>query len=107
MNYTNWKPKKWETNVSELEYLFFESLSDSEKGLTITLSNSEGLNFEILFENHPIYRNVLEEYKLNLWVIRDEKWLDLGNTWIIENSDWLEQFEKLLSKCYQMIIVQK
>jgi hypothetical protein len=94
MNYTNWKPKKWKTNVSELEYLFFESLSDSEKGLIITLSNSEGLSFEVLFENHPVYRNILEEYKLNLWAIRDEKWPNLGNTWIIENSDWLEQFEK-------------
>ena len=94
MNYTNWKPKKWKTNVSELEYLFFESLSDSDKGLIITLSNSEGLNFEVQFENHPVYRNILEEYKLNLWAIRDEKWPNLGNTWIIENSDWLEQFEK-------------
>lgn len=94
MNYNNWKPKKWKTDLSELEYLFFESLCDSEKGLIITFSNSQGVNFEIVFENYPAYRNVLEEYKLNLWAIRDEKWTDIGNTWIIKNSDWLEQFKK-------------
>lgn len=94
MNYTNWKPEKWKTNVSELEYLFFESLNDSKKGLVITLSNSKGLIFEITFENYPAYRNILEEYKLNLWAKRDENWSNLGNTWTIENSDWLELLEK-------------
>ena len=94
MNYNNWEPKKWKTDLSELDYLFFESLSDSEKGLVITLSNSQDVNFEVIFKNYPAYRNVLEEYKLNLWAIRDKKWFEIGNTWIVENSDWLNQLEK-------------
>jgi hypothetical protein len=94
MNYNKWEPKNWETDLSNIDYLFFESLCDTEKGLVITLSNKEDDIFEILFENHPAYRSILEEYKLNLWAIKDNEWNHLGNTWIVENSDWLSELKK-------------
>lgn len=94
MNYNSWKPKNWETDLPESNDLFFEYLSDSEKGLVITLSNNKDHKFEIIFDNYPAYRNILEEYRLNLWAIKDERWSDLGSTWTVDNSDWLEQLQK-------------
>ncbi|WP_107039564.1 hypothetical protein [Brumimicrobium mesophilum] len=89
MEYDKWNPEKWETAFSEIEWLFMESLIDNKSILTILLTDNKDNLFEVTFNNYPAYRNILEEYRLNLWGIRDEKWPNLGNAWIVKNSDWL------------------
>jgi hypothetical protein len=94
MNYSNWQTKRWKTEVSDLQWLFFESLTVKEWDLKIILSDQDGNLFEVAFKNHPAYRSKLEEYSLDLFGSENIKNNNLGNTWIVENSDWIKHLNK-------------
>ena len=90
--YEHWKIEKWETALSECKHLAMFSLFDdaSNNKLIINLGFDEK-EFDLIFSNYPAYRNILEEYRLELWDYLDKSNQRCGNTFIVNNSPWLSE----------------
>jgi hypothetical protein len=90
MNYEDWEFEKWNTKLSDSNFLFLESLVDKNSELILKFSDSEKV-YELTFRNYSAYRNILEQYRTKLWTkLHNSGLKDLGNSWIIENSDWMK-----------------
>jgi hypothetical protein len=94
--YAGWKFNRWETPVSDLASLAMVSLVDDGM-LKITVEDLQDPNrrrWQFTFEHAPIYRNILEEYRLELWrrVRTDDN--PMGWTVTIPSSPWLSEFRQ-------------
>jgi hypothetical protein len=97
--YKNWKVENWETPVSRAHSLLMVSLLDDCKRLSIILQDVRDptrRRFRFSFSNYPVYRNILEEYRLEIWVQMQEqrKEKELGWTLIVPGSQWLRSFKE-------------
>jgi hypothetical protein len=102
--YEGWKIERWETPVSDVKSLAMVSLVDDGQ-LSIVLQETRDAirrRFCLSFKNYPVYRNILEEYRLELWnEIKDQR-KGIGWTIIIPESQWLASLlksEPLLGEC--------
>jgi len=102
--YKDWKIKKWDTPVSDVNGLALISLKDiaRENKLSI-LFETNNKKLEATFDNYPAYRNILEEYRLELWKHLDETNQMCGDTFIVINSPWI----KSLTEREQLINVHE
>jgi hypothetical protein len=94
--YENWMLKRWETPMSDAEGLEMESLCDRNGELVILFQDAdeEPHRYKVSFHgSYPAYRNVREEYRLDLWRRRDEiaPAREVGSTLIVENSPWINE----------------
>ena len=85
--YTGWAPERWETPVSDVPDLFFESLLH-DGALQITVGTADGQRWRLTFADAPGYLHLLEEYRLALWG-RLQGAPPAGNTWHVPASPWL------------------
>jgi len=89
--YENWTPVTWETPVSHVESLAMVSLVDDGE-LRVTLEDARSSprrRWRFTFYRSPMYQNVLEEYREELWArIRD---MGLEHCWTrtVPDSAWL------------------
>ena len=96
--YDNWLLERWETPVSDAQNLTLISLTDTQGILCIILEDQHERRFQISFTRYPGYRNLLEEYRTELWGLyartsRPECTLQvISSSWIQE----LKQHEPLL-----------
>ncbi len=81
----------WKTPFLEEKGLVMTSLIDKGGKLTITLE-SNTKEYVVTFNNHPAYRNILEEYRLKLWNLLSKKKLK-GSSLILENSKWISELK--------------
>lgn len=102
--YENWQIERWETPVSDAGSLAMVSLIDDGK-LSITvqdLRDPEARRLCFVFSKYPAYRNILEEYRTQLWAMLSNT-RNLGWTKIVANSTWvaeLREAEPLLDVNY-------
>jgi len=90
--YENWVCKRWETPISDCS-AWMEALTDSD-GLTLLLSASlpgqHPRRYSFFFERPAGYRNLLEEYRTELWNLFSRTSRP-GSTFTVENSPWIEE----------------
>ena len=70
--YDNWVLERWETAVSDAQSLVLVSLIDTQGTLSLVLEDQrdpQRHRFQVDFIRVPGYRNLLEEYRLELWAI--------------------------------------
>jgi hypothetical protein len=94
--YENWQVKRWETPISDYSSIQMLSLKDDGKlniKLQIIKGKAGGKRFSITFKNYLAYRNILEEYRLELWNKFTTNDNNLGPTWIVSNSPWINELE--------------
>jgi hypothetical protein len=60
------------------------------------MNNKPISRYKITFENYPAYRNILEEYRLNLWKrLADTINSDVkGWTLLVDDSPWIREFDQ-------------
>ena len=91
--YDGWKPRRWETPVSDVQGLMMVSLVD-DGTLTITLEDERNRRFQFRFSNYPVYRNILEEYRTKLWDLVKGMQGPLGQTWLVLDSPWIASLQE-------------
>lgn len=92
--YQEWKFTRWETPVSDVQHLFMVSLVDAKGQLTINLSTfPEKFQYELTLNRYPAYRNILEEYRLELWAALTGAQAT-GYTLIVADSPWIEELKE-------------
>jgi hypothetical protein len=108
--YEGWRLERWETPVSDAESVGMVSLADGNEGLAITLDARDSRHrwhrWRLVFERHPAYRNIMEEFRLELWRHRDETGQRCGWTFVVPDSPWVAAFkldEELLEVWYPTI----
>jgi hypothetical protein len=104
--YEGWQLQRWETPISDLKSVSMVSLiDDGALSITVEAARESGRpRWCFRFEQVPIYRNILEEYRLELWELQSEKLALFGRTSIIPDSPWLKDFngtEPLLAECFE------
>jgi hypothetical protein len=89
--YEDWTVQRWETPVSDWTRILLVYLVD-DGALSILLEQTGRpghRRFMIRFPRFIAYRNILEEYRLELWKrFHCGPELGLGSTWIVTNSSW-------------------
>jgi hypothetical protein len=96
--YENWLLRRWETLMSDAKHLFMESLHDHSGVLEIELAdywqNAATARYKVTFRRYPAYRNILEEYRLELWERRGQRSDPSATGWtlIIPDSPWVQEF---------------
>jgi hypothetical protein len=97
--FDHWHPIRWETPASERVQLLLVSLTDQGGVLSIVVEDTRAPGHRRLlftFRGVEAYRNVLEQYLLDLW----EKFAcspdGLGCTWIVPSSPWLASLSTTL-----------
>ncbi|MGD0001809.1 MAG: hypothetical protein ABSE21_17060 [Bryobacteraceae bacterium] len=84
--------------MADAKHLFMESLHDTSEGLEIELAdylnNVPTARYKVTFKKYPAYRNIQEEYRLELWEGR--KRLNDPNargwTLTVPHSPWVLDF---------------
>jgi hypothetical protein len=93
----DWVVDRWETPFSDLESLVMVSLLDDGQ-LTVTVEDARSKprrRWRITFAHAPVYQNVLEEYRLELWArIAAEAPVGHGCTLRIPDSPWLRELRE-------------
>ena len=91
--YENWICTRWDTPLSDTA-LLMESLTDGTNGLEIVVNASlyaeQPLRYSFFFRRPAGYRNLLEEYRTELW----RKFAQTsrpGSTFVVENSPWIAE----------------
>jgi len=100
--YENWNLTRWETSLSDapslrMEYLLDRDAQDGALELVLqSVSTTERIRCQITFVRYPAYRNILEEFRLELWARRDtiSTAYALGCTMIVPNSPWIRELGK-------------
>lgn len=94
--YKNWKVENWETPVSQAKSLVMVSLIQKVE-LSIILQDirdPQRRRFQFTFSNYSAYRNILEEYRLELWSEIEGKREGMGWTLIIPDSRWIAELKE-------------
>ncbi len=93
--YEDWQIKRWDTPASDINSLVMVSLVDD--GVLRIIFEAPRLSnrprWQFTFNAYPAYRNILEEYRLNLWKHLDQSNQRCGNTFIVGNSPWIAYFQ--------------
>jgi len=110
MSYTDWQIEKWSSPVSECDNLFLESLFDGKRLndyrleiLLTTGDRDDSPKYQFTFDAYPAYRNIVEEYRLELWTHLDNTKQRCGWTYTVPDSPWISELhrsEPLLSENY-------
>lgn len=87
--YKDWKVERWNTPVSDERLLGMVSLVDDGQ-LTIVVEDTLNRQFRFIFTDYPAYRNIMEEYRTELWRKLYDK--NLGSTLLIVESQWIASF---------------
>lgn len=96
--YENYRFLRWHSPMSEVRNLFMDSLHDHAAGLEIDLSEwldgTQVAQFKVTFAKYAAYRNIQEEYRLEMWRRRDETSdpRAIGWTFTVPDSPWLREF---------------
>ena len=96
-SYTEWQIDRWETPLSDIRSLVMVSMSDCHRQLTFTFEaprESGGPRWELKFNTYPGYRNLLEEFRIQLWEHLDSTDQRCGNTFFVTNSPWIQTLRK-------------
>ncbi len=94
--YTNWVLERWETLITDAKSLVLVSLVDMHGILSIQLEaqrDTHQRRFQVDFTRYPCYRNLLEEYRLELWEAHGETG-SAGWTFQIRCSPWIAELEQ-------------
>ena len=94
--YEGWRFERWETPVSDLKSIAMVSLVDDGE-LTITVEDFRDParpRWSFRFDRAPIYRNILEEYRLELWELVHQNEHRYGWTVTIPDSPWLASLQE-------------
>ena len=94
--YEGWGFERWETPVSDLDSIAMVSLVDDGR-LKITvedLRDTARPRWRFTFRQAPIYRNILEEYRLELWELVHAGGERKGWTVMVPSSPWLAQLKE-------------
>jgi hypothetical protein len=94
--YEGWTFERWETPVSDLKSIAMVSLVD-DGCLKITvedLRDPARPRWRFTFRQAPIYRNILEEYRLELWELVHQGGERKGWTVTVPSSPWLAQLKE-------------
>ena len=97
--YEEWHLRKRETPMSDAKHLFTDSLTDKDGLLQIEvgdyMNNKPISRYKITFQNYPAYRNILEEYRLNLWKRRADAVNSDAKGWtlFVDDSPWIREFD--------------
>lgn len=94
--YKNWKIEKWTTPFSNVKSLTMLSLLDKDK-LTILLEAPREFNrprWKVEFSRVPIYRNIMEEYRICLWEYLTKTSQKCGNSFKVVNSPLIAEFSE-------------
>jgi hypothetical protein len=103
--YDNWVFERWDTPVSDAQSLALVSLTDVQGTLSIVLEDQrhpQRHRFQVDFTRYPGYRNLLEEYRLELWDALAGT-TATGWTLLVVVSPWIaeiKQHESLLDVLY-------
>ena len=92
----DWTFERWETPISDLKSIAMVSLID-DGCLKITvedLRDPARPRWCFTFRHAPIYRNILEEYRLELWELVHQEGARKGWTVIVPSSPWLAQLKE-------------
>jgi hypothetical protein len=68
--YEGWIVERWETSVSDAKSLVLVSLLDQHGQVSIVVQDLRDPNrrrFRFTSQHYPAYRNILEEFRLELW----------------------------------------
>ena len=95
--YEGWQFERWDTLVSDIEFLTMISLTEIRGIIRIVVQGGfdlEQRQYCIEFEWSPAYRNIQEQYRLSLWkqIPEGVDGRKPGNTLIIPESKWIESF---------------
>ena len=91
--YEGWQFEKWETPVSHAKSLAMVSLIDDGRLAVILqdLRDARHRRHQFIFSNCVAYRNILEEYRMELWKRLDDSRQRCGWTLLVPNSKWVEE----------------
>ena len=92
-SYKQWRIERWDTPLSDIGSVALASLLDSGGQLTITIEAPREPGrprWVFTFDTYPGYRNILEEFRLQLWEHLDATQQRCGNTFCVANSPWIE-----------------
>ena len=93
------KIERWETPVSDINSLAMVCLFD-DQNLTITVQDLRGpedvreagrRRWRFTFERVPAYRNILEEYRHEIWENIRNEGQNFGGTLVVSNSSWIKE----------------
>jgi len=94
--YNNWVLKRWETPISDIQRLALVSLTDTRGVLSLVLEDQcDPLRrrFHVDFTRYPGYRNLLEEYRLELWQALAETGAT-GRSLQVTVSPWIAELKE-------------
>lgn len=95
MNYEAWKVRRWQTPFSDIRSITMATLTDNNQVLEIVLEATREEarpRWAVRFKIYPVYRNIMESYRLKLWKHLDETGQRCGHTFTVEDSPWLVHF---------------
>lgn len=104
--YEEWTLEKWATPISDVESLSMVMLVDD--GMLSIIVQANGVSpkwFRCVFSRYPAYRNILEEFRAELWERLEQQKQHLGWTAIVSNSPWISSFDRepLLKEYYPQL----
>ena len=94
--YEGWRFERWETPISDLKSVAMVSLVD-DGALSITVEDLRDpgrSRWRFRFECAPIYQNILEEYRLELWQRVHQGGARFGWTVRVPDSPWLAKLQE-------------
>lgn len=94
--YDTWIIERWETPLSAIESIVMASLvDDGQLAITFEAPRQAGRpRWRVTFESAPGYRNLVEEFRLELWDHLDRTQQRCGNTFIVANSPWIAELRQ-------------
>lgn len=104
--YEGWTLEKWPTPISDVESLSMVMLvDDGTLSIIVQVNGVTPKWFRCVFSKYPAYRNILEEFRTELWERLEQKKQYLGWTAIVNNSQWVSSFsrEPLLKEHYPQL----
>lgn len=91
--YETWIIHRWETPLSAIKSIAMASLiDDGHLSIILEAPREEGRpRWRVFFEKSPGYRNLIEEYRLELWEHLETTQQRCGNTFTVANSPWIAE----------------
>ena len=90
--YHEWQITRWETPLSDLKSVAMASLvDDGQLSITVEAPREDGRpRWHVTFETYPGYRNLLEQFRLELWTHLDSTRQRFGTTFTVADSPWIK-----------------
>ena len=94
--YKGWTIERWQTPVSDAKSLVMVLLVDDGE-LSVILQDAGAprrRRYRFIFSNPIAYRNILEEYRTELWKKLEGQHKELGWTLQVLDSPWIQTLRK-------------